>query len=274
MQRIDENTYIDGTLVTCAEYQLFIDEMREQGKYYQPDHWKSYKYQKGRAKDPILGIRSSDAREFCKWLTKRENDGYSFRLPKPTEVSIHGKLMSTYPKLGYWINGQKNFAWITAPQDNPRDLTQSQILDAAYSLDLGIQGSNIVRRLESELNYGLGRSGALDFKRNLAFIRKYTRDNEFNYISKNIKHYLNRKRNFSSPLLFLEDFSDTLGNAFALAIGLLEGNSNKTTFPADFDKYEFDFIIDICIDIITLQHRRLGRSPAFEGIRLVKERIR
>ena len=28
MQRIDENTYIDDTLVTCAEYQLFIDEMR------------------------------------------------------------------------------------------------------------------------------------------------------------------------------------------------------------------------------------------------------
>ena len=25
--RIDEKTYIDDTLVTCAEYQLFIDEM-------------------------------------------------------------------------------------------------------------------------------------------------------------------------------------------------------------------------------------------------------
>lgn len=27
MQRIDENTFIDDTLVTCVEYQLIIDEM-------------------------------------------------------------------------------------------------------------------------------------------------------------------------------------------------------------------------------------------------------
>jgi len=274
MRRIDENTYIDDTLVTCAEYQLFIDEMREQGKYYQPDHWTSYQYQKGKAKDPILGTRYSDAREFCKWLTKRESTNFLYRLPEHTEVTSHKLLASVYSQLGFWVKGQNNFAWGSVPLNNPRVLTQSQILDAAYSLDLGIQGSNIARRLESELNYGLGRSGALDFTRNLAFIRKYIRDNEFNHISKNIKRYLNRKRNFSSPILFLEDFSDISVNAFALAIGLLDSNSDKTTFSADFDKYEFDFIIDICIDIITLQHRRLGRSPAFEGIRLVKERIR
>jgi hypothetical protein len=57
-QRIDENTYIDDTLVTCAEYQLFVDEMREEGKYSQPDHWISYQFPGGKAKEPILGLRA------------------------------------------------------------------------------------------------------------------------------------------------------------------------------------------------------------------------
>jgi hypothetical protein len=58
-QRIDENIYIDDTLVTCVEYQLFVDEMREQGKYYQPDHWTSYQFPKGLARESILGVRRS-----------------------------------------------------------------------------------------------------------------------------------------------------------------------------------------------------------------------
>ena len=74
-QSIDENTYIDDTLVTCPEYQLFIDEMREQGKYYQPDHWTSYLFLKGHAREPISGMRKSDALAFCNWLTKRSSSG-------------------------------------------------------------------------------------------------------------------------------------------------------------------------------------------------------
>src|SRR5215216_3807815 len=72
MQRIDENTYIDDTLVTCAEYQLFIDEMRDQGKYFQPDHWTLYQFPEGHAREPILGVRHSDAVMFSEWLTERE----------------------------------------------------------------------------------------------------------------------------------------------------------------------------------------------------------
>ena len=66
-QRIDETTYIDDTLVTCAEYQLFIDEMREQHKYFFPDHWILPRFSDGRGMYPILGVRFSDACEFCKW---------------------------------------------------------------------------------------------------------------------------------------------------------------------------------------------------------------
>ena len=88
-QRIDENTYIDDTLVTCAEYQLFIDEMREQGKYYQPDHWISYQFQEGTGREPILGARHADAIAFCDWLTIRDRMGWRYRLPSMSEARIY-----------------------------------------------------------------------------------------------------------------------------------------------------------------------------------------
>jgi hypothetical protein len=69
-QRIDENTYIDDTLVTCAEYQLFIDEMREQDKYYQPDHWTSYQFPEGGARTN-LGVRTDAS--LLNWINKPRN---------------------------------------------------------------------------------------------------------------------------------------------------------------------------------------------------------
>ncbi len=109
-QQIEDHTYIDDTLVTCAEYQLFIDEMREKGKYYQPDHWTSYQFPEGHAREPILGVRCIDATHFCEWLTWREHSGWGYRIP----TNIEGKNYPTKPKhasikLGYWIadrNGQ------------------------------------------------------------------------------------------------------------------------------------------------------------------------
>src|SRR5215216_2360440 len=86
MQRIDENTYIDDTLVTCAEYQLFIDELREQGKYYQPDHWPSYQFVDKQARQPVLGVRQSDTKAFGAWLTQKEHGEWVYRLPTEQEA--------------------------------------------------------------------------------------------------------------------------------------------------------------------------------------------
>lgn len=111
-QRIDDDTFIDDTLVTCAEYQLFIDEMREQGKYYQPDHWASYQFPKGQAQEPILGVRHSDAVAFCKWLTKRNEEKSKWRLPTSDEAIISP--LKPYKKelMGYWLDKDFEFAWI------------------------------------------------------------------------------------------------------------------------------------------------------------------
>jgi len=87
-KRIDDTTEIDTDFITCAEYQLFLDEMRAQEKYYQPDHWTAYTFfettPKLSATDLVLGVRVKDAKVFVNWLNKREKAAY--RLPTPTEA--------------------------------------------------------------------------------------------------------------------------------------------------------------------------------------------
>jgi hypothetical protein len=76
LQRIDENREIDRTFISCAEYQLFLDEMREKKEFYQPDHWTIFHFPKGSALQPIAGVRAQDAKEFCEWLSQKENKKY------------------------------------------------------------------------------------------------------------------------------------------------------------------------------------------------------
>ncbi|MCA9998442.1 MAG: hypothetical protein KDE56_21920, partial [Anaerolineales bacterium] len=82
MVPLDENRYIDGSLVTHAEYQLFLDEMREQEKFYQPDHWQTGQFAVGTGNLPVVGVRSGDAEAFVGWLNGRqEEEGWVFRVP-------------------------------------------------------------------------------------------------------------------------------------------------------------------------------------------------
>jgi energy-coupling factor transporter ATP-binding protein EcfA2 len=99
--RLDDAIEIDRTLITAAEYQLFIDEMQQSGSRHHPDHWSSDRFLPGTAHEPIRGLRSADAQEFCEWLTYRfsnlgdlylEGDeqifvgNVRFRLPQMTEA--------------------------------------------------------------------------------------------------------------------------------------------------------------------------------------------
>lgn len=203
MQRIDENTYIDETLVTCAEYQLFIDEMHEQGKYYQPDHWTSYWFPEGQARVPILGVRYSDTVAFCEWLTNREGKEWQFRLPTHKEASALPVKSFGISALGYWIlDDNYQFAWI------------------------GIAPKNV-----SALD--------LDFTRGRA--------HEFASILDDI--------DFNFDLAFTRELIYTRNLDIARACDLAQS-----------------FKLDFYNNLYTLQERIAGRSPAFEGIRLVKER--
>jgi energy-coupling factor transporter ATP-binding protein EcfA2 len=114
--RMDDLTEIDTSYITCAEYQLFIDEKSQSGESCQPDHWQTAKFLPGEAMNPITGVRASDAEEFCEWLTQRSSaigdtflEGSSsvfvgearFRLPKQIEVQEHPLQAK---QIGCWCN--------------------------------------------------------------------------------------------------------------------------------------------------------------------------
>jgi hypothetical protein len=99
--RIAENLEIDTSNISCSEYQLFIDEKLLIGQYHQPDHWKSHRFSEGHASSPITGVRSSDAEEFCLWLTdKYSAPGCKFRIPNLSE--IEKRPMTEQAGIGYW----------------------------------------------------------------------------------------------------------------------------------------------------------------------------
>jgi hypothetical protein len=78
--RIDEDKYVDPTLVTHAEYQLFLDETR-------PDHLSEHRVSPGQGRTPISDVSLSDGAAFCKWLTKRESTDWTYRLPLLEELN-------------------------------------------------------------------------------------------------------------------------------------------------------------------------------------------
>ena len=274
MQRIDENTYIDDTLVTCAEYQLFIDEMCEQEKYYQPDHWTSYRFPKGQAGEPILGIRHSDAGSFCDWLTKKEGRKWKFRLPTQTETNVFPVKSIGRSTLGYWIDGDNQFAWMgTVPRiifekpfDHDLDISSGIDVDFditlsnARDLALDINGNRaLAKTIDHELAHKLVRNNSHELAADLA-------DSLVRSNSRELANVL--ARDFDRILVNARD----LGRAIYLARVANEVSSFKFSRARILD-LNLDRSVIITIDIYTLHERIAGRSPAFEGIRLVKERI-
>ncbi len=107
--RLDENVEIDMSYITCAEYQLFIDEKIDAGEPRQPDHWQETKFPRGNAIQPITGVRASDAEEFCQWLTQQHSSpDFRYRLPTLEEVKRYPVTQEYKSKLGCWCtNGQE-----------------------------------------------------------------------------------------------------------------------------------------------------------------------
>lgn len=111
--RLDERTYADSTLVTQAEYQLFLDEMRANGSYRQPDHWAELQFSRGVGKTPVAGVRPSDAQAFCHWLTARDPGPWQYRLPTEEENTRPPLTNPTIEEekgtIGYWFLSEGKF---------------------------------------------------------------------------------------------------------------------------------------------------------------------
>ncbi len=56
MGYLRDDVYVDTSLVSCAEYQLFLDDQSAQGRYYHPWHWNTDSFQPSQGHEPILLI--------------------------------------------------------------------------------------------------------------------------------------------------------------------------------------------------------------------------
>lgn len=110
---LEEETYVDTSLITCAEYQMFLDEQRAKGRYLQPDHWTSVHFPPGHGNAPVLGVRSSDAREFCAWLTERDRDSWLYRLPEGRELEQEKDIIDNRLSSGvcFWLKDGVGVIW-------------------------------------------------------------------------------------------------------------------------------------------------------------------
>ncbi len=85
---MDDNLYIDSFYITCAEYQLFMDD---DDLFYSGEH-----FAPGSAKQPITEVSWLNGMRFCLWLTAKapsltrksasESTVFFFRLPTLEEV--------------------------------------------------------------------------------------------------------------------------------------------------------------------------------------------
>lgn len=101
MSRVASGIWIDDNLITNMEYQLFLDAMMEKGKIYTPDYWTGVRFRHGNANEPVLGIRHSDAVEFCKWLTEWDARPNVYRLPTHEEAAMR-EVSAEQQRLTYW----------------------------------------------------------------------------------------------------------------------------------------------------------------------------
>ncbi|KAB8320295.1 NACHT domain-containing protein [Tolypothrix campylonemoides VB511288] len=103
--RIDEKLEIDNNYITCAEYQLFLDDT---GEALQPQHWQNNRFPAGDAKKPITGISWENANRFCVWLKSwSEKQGLSTPID---ELATHYRLPREEERNQHSINDDKLFA--------------------------------------------------------------------------------------------------------------------------------------------------------------------
>jgi hypothetical protein len=308
--RIDEKTRIDSSLITCAEYQLFIDENRKKDNHLQPDHWQNYRFSVGTSAKPIVGVRSSDAEEFCKWLTDRDTTK-QYRLLTPVEAENHPL---SFQSIGYWcglkhsnsiagieqqdwedwsrifggafkndidFNFTRNFDLIREPNldtklDRPDvldlNLSNNIIRDLALELSIKLNtlDAELARDLALELERNLSRDDTRDLDRSLARVLALDRDRDRR----------NKWRSHIRPSLLIL----TLLLNFLLRI-YLETEKKKNKIWVRESKLKInkslrqkyfqqrDAVYAIYKFCILVEERQIGNLPAWEGIRIVGEQI-
>jgi NACHT domain len=148
LMRSDESFLLDDSLVTVAEYQLFLLDMAAKGAYrFGPDHWSGDDYLSESAARPIEGVRGTDAEAFCTWLTEREANDCAFRIPDLGEAMANPLLLAAQnTPLHYWVSGTERRSLVAASETSgpyvPDLLHRSENdLEVLLSKDLALAGA-------------------------------------------------------------------------------------------------------------------------------------
>lgn len=285
LHRLDEDRWIDTTLVTHAEYQLFLDEQRAQGRFYEPDHWNEARFPQGQGSASVVGVRSTDAAAFCEWLTARSGSGWRYRPPTTREARVVERVEESAQG---WIQSVQEWH-CSMPKAiaklNTVVITSIWDTDIARALKGKIdftdhrRASDLTRARELDLDLiGLrDRARALDRSLILPLIRDRVRDHDLDFIgildhTLKLAHEVARthERNLAHGLTLVRDRNYSLSEDrrflrwyLRLSALLADGNRLKA------NKYVF---LDLYLTLAMVEERAAGRLQAFEGIRIVKER--
>jgi len=117
------DAYLARSPIAAFEYQLFLDDDAANDVCRQPDHLPFGRRLVGR--DPVVGVRASDASVFCDWLTRREGGSwYQFRLPRQGETD----------GIGHWTITSDGCTCLAPPGTEP--LISPEQLRSRYHHDL------------------------------------------------------------------------------------------------------------------------------------------
>jgi hypothetical protein len=193
--RLDEHREISD-FITCAEYQLFLDEMRVQNKFHQPAHWMEYQFPKGQALQPILGIRGEDAQAFCNWLNKRKNNDINYRLP--TLEESWSFIPQDTLELASWYQ-EKKFLLYWCNKNQEEQIKKQCLNFSNLPIRLNYNFNDIFNLIPNSekinITYGLNIDSyrdtdrafiqSLDFNRNHSFVNYLLAASHYTYLSEN-----------------------------------------------------------------------------------------
>lgn len=116
MVHLSEKVDIDTSFVTCAEYQLFRNNVQASGTSFRPIHWEEDRFPAGEGNVPLLGVRSIDAQAFCEWLTMYSQGPWVYHLPPKDNQGFIQKgdnVASSFTGgMAYWSEEEGQIAWI------------------------------------------------------------------------------------------------------------------------------------------------------------------
>ena len=91
MASLDKERSIDHTLITNAEYQLFLEATSSGPERLEPLHWDGPRFTPGLGHEPVAGVEAWHAERFCKWLNERDSAAGVYRLIADEEADALGE---------------------------------------------------------------------------------------------------------------------------------------------------------------------------------------